>query len=420
MIAAALLAAAAGALALPEAPDARGGPCVAGCGASSASHCSRCSTAKGMQWSCDACCPGCQAKPIDGGHYCVCAGPPPPPPSPGGGGYLCYQGTCYEKAGGTETKAQCNATCGKGPPPPAPAPAPGVSQTSSKMTWAGKERQYMSLVHDHQPPTGLIIVLDPVVAKSLAFTCPQLSAVARKTGAAVVCPAALSHTGTKGGTPGACWKAWDNYGTCGVTEDSEDVDFLAALIRRLIQAHKIPPAQEGGKILMAGMSNGGSMAFRFNCEQAELLSGMAIQSQAYFDPYVGYYDYKNNRVPSGAPQCRPAKLVPFYSDIGTTDVYYGPDVAIPAFRGQQKWLHNYSTSVLGCTGQVSVTAKGPHEYPAATGPATCYQFESCPNITGAGLNRFCSVPGMGHDSSGYQGLLPAAFADFFGADGAAT
>jgi hypothetical protein len=51
------------------------------------------------------------------------------------------------------------------------------------------------------------------------------------------------------------------------------VDFLAALIERLIQQYKIPPAQEGGKILMSGMSNGGSMAFRFNCEKAEMIGG---------------------------------------------------------------------------------------------------------------------------------------------------
>eukprot|EP01046_Picozoa_sp_COSAG06_P048262 COSAG06_NODE_7178_length_2597_cov_1.973579_2_plen_94_part_00 len=53
----------------------------------------------------------------------------------------------------------------------------------------------------------------------------------------------------------------------------QDVDFLAALIERLIQQYKIPPAQEGGKILMSGMSNGGSMAFRFNCEKAEMIGG---------------------------------------------------------------------------------------------------------------------------------------------------
>eukprot|EP01048_Picozoa_sp_COSAG05_P017776 COSAG05_NODE_2485_length_3002_cov_34.630727_1_plen_425_part_00 len=341
----------------------------------------------------------------------ACGAPPPPPPPSPGGTYECWQGQCYAGKG-TQSKAQCDATCQPSPPPP---PTPGISQNTSNLSWAGKERRYMTLVPDSKPVTGLIVVVDPVTFDSLELTCPQLAKVALQTGAVVACPAALNRIDTKGGAPGACWKAWGNYGTCGgVREDSEDVGFLAALIHKLVQAHKIRPAQEGGKILMSGMSNGGSMAFRFNCEQSELIRGLAVQSQAFFDPYVGFYDYQNNRVPNGTPQCKPTKLVPFYSDVGTTDVYYGPNVADPAFRGQQKWLHNYSKAVLGCTGEVSVTAKGPHEFPDGKGPATCYQFASCPRITGAGLNRFCSVPGMGHDASGYFGLLPAAFTDFFG------
>jgi poly(3-hydroxybutyrate) depolymerase len=278
------------------------------------------------------------------------------------------------------------------------------------MTFQGKERNWMSLVPDKNQPTGMIVVLSPVVASGLVYACPQYSNITATTGALLVCPAALSHIGVKGGEQGGCWKAWGNYGTCeGVKEDSEDVDFLAALIQQLVKTHKIPT----DKIIMSGMSNGGSMAFRFNCERSDLITGLAIQSQAYFDPYVGYYDYKKNVVPTGTPQCKPTKKVPFYSDIGTVDVYYGPNVSTPEFRGFQKWRDNYSTSVLGCTGELTETSRGPHDYPHGTGPATCYQYASCPGITGSGVNRFCSVPGMGHDSTGFLGLLPAAFADFF-------
>ena len=206
-----------------------------------------------------------------------------------------------------------------------------------------------------------------------------------------------------------CWKAWGNYGTCGVQEDSEDVDFLAALIEQLVEEFKIPT----GRVIMSGMSNGGSMAFRFNCERSDLIDGLAIQSQAYFDPYVGYYNYDTGVVPSGTPQCKPTKKVPFYSDVGTVDVYYGLNVSTPGFQGLQKWRDNYSTAVLGCTGEVTATSRGPHEYPDGQGRATCYQYASCPGIVGSGVNRFCSVPGMGHDDSGFRSLLPAAFADFF-------
>merc|ERR1712187_580118 len=99
-------------------------------------------------------------------------------------------------------------------------------------------------------------------------------------------------------------------------------------------------------IIMSGMSNGGSMAFRFNCEKAEVIGGLVIQSQAYLDPYIGYYDYVNGRVPTGVPQCKPAAKRPFYSDIGTTDPYYGPSVGVQGFRGFDDW-QTYSTQVLG-------------------------------------------------------------------------
>jgi len=336
------------------------------CGTSFADSCLDCGTGA---YNCLKCCKGCELVTKAGYGYCV---------------------------------------CGKGPSPkPSPSPAPGISTTTGNLTWAGKERQYISLVPDH-PPSGLIVVLSPVTSKSLPYSC-DLGNVSAETGAIVVCPAALAHDDTKGGQPEACWKAWGNYGTCGIHNDSEDVDFLAALIEQLVRSHSIPAS----KVIMSGFSNGGSMAFRFNCERSDLIGGLAIQSQAYFDPYVGYYDYENNVVPTGTPQCNPQFKRPFYSDVGTVDVYYGLNVSTPGFQGLQKWRDNYSTAVLGCTGEVTTTSKGPHSYPDGTAPATCYEYSSCPGITGAGLNRFCSVPGMGHDFSGFLSLLPQAFTDFF-------
>ena len=299
------------------------------------------------------------------------------------------------------TKAYCECS---------PKPVPGVDVVNGNMSFAGKTRNWISLVPENRPPAGLIVVLNPETVSSLPYTCIKYSSVAASTGAILACPAALLHDNVKGGGQGACWKAWGNYGTCGtLKEDSEDVNFLAALIQQLIKAYDIPT----DKVIMSGMSNGGSMAFRFNCERADLITGLAIQSQAYFDPYVGFYDYSRGVVPSGTPVCKPSKKVPFYSDIGDVDVYYGPNVETPGFRGIEKWRNNYSIAVLGCTGEATVTSRGPHKYPDATGPAVCYQYASCPGIIGSGVNRFCSVPGMGHDDSGFLGLLPAAFADFF-------
>ena len=196
-------------------------------------------------------------------------------------------------------------------------------------------------------------------------------------------------------------------------------DFIAALIEHLQGTYAIPE----GKVIMSGHSNGGSMAFRFYCERSELIGGLVIQSQAYFDPVVGYYDYINKRVPSGTPQCHPKFKRPFYSDIGTADVYYGPNVSTPGFQGIDKWRQNFSVAVLGCTGEAAPTSRGPHSLPGSDGKggeevglaSTCYEFAagSCPGMTPPAINRFCSVAGLAHDETPLSVLLPTAFAEFF-------
>ena len=111
----------------------------------------------------------------------------------------------------------------------------------------------------------------------------------------------------------------------GKPESSEDVEFLAALIERLKATYAIPE----GRTIMSGISNGGSGAYRFNCERSEMIDGLVIGIQAWFDPYVGYFDYVHGRLPTGPPQCHPRRKVPLYSADGTKDVLYGqpPSVA---------------------------------------------------------------------------------------------
>jgi poly(3-hydroxybutyrate) depolymerase len=274
------------------------------------------------------------------------------------------------------------------------------------MTFEGKKRTWVMYVPSGTP-TGLVVSVHPVLDADVGGICAWIGMeeVMKQTGALVVCPAALSRAGVKGGGEGACWKAWGHYGSCEAPdEDSEDVDFLAAMIQQISQEYSIAP----GKTIMSGMSNGGSMAFRFNCEQSDLIDGLVIQSQAYLDPWIGFYDYEHDRFPTGTPQCNPTKKVPFYSDIGTADVYYGSNVA-EQFRGFPDW-QTYSTVVLGCTGQPSTTSEGPVMPQGAT---TCYEYASCPSITSSGINRYCNVTGMEHDPSHMDVILNKAFSDFF-------
>jgi predicted esterase len=282
------------------------------------------------------------------------------------------------------------------------------AQSIGHLTVNGTDRQYAIYVPS-STPTGLIVVLHPSGSDSIQKICDwTVGKVSASTGAIVVCPAAAPHKDVKSGSVGPCWKAWAKYGTCeGTEEDSEDVEYLAALIQHLKNNYTIPE----GKIIMSGMSNGGSMAFRFNCEKSELIGGLVIQSQAFLDPYVGFYDYVNNRVPTGTPQCNPQYKRPFYTDVGTMDEYYGPGV-VEGFRAFPDW-QRYSTDVLGCTGTMAKTSQGPHDFPQGNA-TTCYEYPSCKSITTPGINRYCSVTGMHHDATGLSVILPTAFADFFG------
>ena len=226
-------------------------------------------------------------------------------------------------------------------------------------------------------------------------------------------PAARVFNSSGPGHPGdlePCWLSFQSYGYCigGKPESSQDVDFLAALIGTLKQIYVIPEA----RTIMSGISNGGSCAYRFFCEHSELIDGLVIGIQAWFDPWVGYFDYVQHALPTGTPQCRPKKQVPLYSADGTKDWFYGQPPCFPGFEAVANW-QNFSTEVLGCTGERTLTQKGAHVFPQ--GSATqCYTFPSCARVTGAGLNVMCEVTGMDHDGSALGVLLPAAFADFFG------
>jgi len=288
----------------------------------------------------------------------------------------------------------------------------GNAQIIGNLTWAGHVRQYYIVVPP-SPPTGLIVALTPADIDGASWFCKkELGKVSPQTGAMVVCPAARIFNSSGPGHPGGpnpCWKSFQNYGYCmgGAPEDSEDVDFLAALINLIKEQYSIPK----GKTIMSGISNGGSGAFRFNCEKSEMIDGLVIGIQSWFDPWVGYFDYVNHQLPAGKPQCNPKYKRPLYSADGKDDWFYGQPPCYPGFEAVANW-EKYSTQIIGCTGNRTVTSRGPHNFPQ--GPTECYEYPSCPGITGTGINIMCSVTNMGHDSTSLGILLPRAFSDFFG------
>lgn len=91
-----------------------------------------------------------------------------------------------------------------------------------------------------------MVVIFPAPA---CHTISSVSTVVSETGAIVVIPEPLVRDSTThpnagagngkgdGGGVGYCWKAFEHYGYCGPTspEDSEDVDFISAMISSLQQ-----------------------------------------------------------------------------------------------------------------------------------------------------------------------------------------
>lgn len=286
------------------------------------------------------------------------------------------------------------------------------------MVWAGHKRLfYVMPPPDGSLPTALIVALAPAnITDAMKFCLMELGDVAARTGALVVCPAAMSFNSSGPGHPGQptpCWRSFPEYGYClgGKAEDSEDMDFLAALIALIKAQHVVPE----NRTIMSGISNGGSGAFRFNCEHSDIIDGLVVAIQAWFDPWVGYFDYVHHQLPPDRqPLCSPKHKVPFYGVDGTKDWFYGQPPCFPGFEAVANWK-NFSTDVLGCEGSPTVTQRGPHDFPQGS-PTVCYEYPSCPAITGAGLNIMCEVTEMKHDPSALGHLLPAAFEAFFGSD----
>jgi len=184
------------------------------------------------------------------------------------------------------------------------------------------------------------------------------------------------------------------------------------------------------------------MAYRFYCEQSHLLAGLVVVGQAWFDPYVGFYDYANDRVPSGTPQCSPTHKRPVYSAVGTRerarahthththtyarththtlslslslslshthtqtgedDEYYGAGAG--SMEAVANW-ESLSTQILGCTGS---SQQASHSLALTQGEVTCYEFAWC-DVTAPSLNRMCSVAGAVHDGSLAGPMINSAF-----------
>jgi polyhydroxybutyrate depolymerase len=167
------------------------------------------------------------------------------------------------------------------------------------------------IVHDAVSTEGLapaLLVLHG--ASSGADPAEQasgLTGIAERDGFVVAYPQGLS-TGRKIG--GHAW----NAGRCcaaPAAEGVDDVAFLDALVDALIADHGVDPE----KVYLTGFSNGGMMSYRYACERAERVAGIAVVGGALnFDA------------------CAPSRPVPTLIVHGTSDATVPYDGGPPNAR----------------------------------------------------------------------------------------
>lgn len=265
-------------------------------------------------------------------------------------------------------------------PAPSPAPSPTPSQAPDERTidMGGWHRPYMlRLPARRTRPLPLIIAMhgglnDPAYVERQS----GLNALAASGRFAVAYPEGLLGTWNAGG---CCWFArW--FGV-------DDTGFLDRLIATLVAQGVADPR----RVFLTGFSNGGGMAYRYACERADRVAGIAVVSGAL------------------AVGCRPRRPVSVLAFHGTWDPsvpYTGggnmdADVKVPFLPVQAvmefwRWIGRLPALTRpvrgapgGCTGTgpgrvvvaLCTIERGGHEWPAFATPLMAAFFESRPPLS---------------------------------------
>ena len=203
-----------------------------------------------------------------------------------------------------------------------------ANATDFTHTWNGAEvtRSYNSVAPGTSCSSqGMAVVLDP---DGTGYS-GDLSALAEAMCILVVCP--LSTNG------------WQSFLSDG---DSEDVDFIAELIRSLQASHSTPVEN----VVITGFSFGGSMSYRVWCERSDVVTGIVVMAQTFLEPAAGHLEKDQEVTGQTATEtvldkiatarqtsdkCDPEFKRPHYAVVGTTDNYYG-EVG-RAYNGKLLW-----------------------------------------------------------------------------------
>ncbi|HTL98549.1 MAG TPA: PHB depolymerase family esterase [Holophagaceae bacterium] len=210
-----------------------------------------------------------------------------------------------------------------------------------ELEWEGRRRRALLQGAEGSAPAPLLVALHGtggtprLMAKITGFT-------ARAPGL-VLYPAALGEPGSEDPARGAAWNAGPGLGHPAFPE-ADDAGFLRALIARLRETRSVDPS----RIHLAGLSNGGRMAYRLALEAADLFASVAV--------IAGAWDG------SGPKPSRPVSTLIFH---GRSDQHIPYEGGLGA-KGRRVTHHSAPETafawarLMGCAPKIQRSSSGAH------------------------------------------------------------
>ena len=244
-----------------------------------------------------------------------------------------------------------------------------------ELDWQGQRRRAL-LQGVANPGAPLIIALHGTGGTPRLMA--KITGLSGRAPGPVLYPAALGEPGSEDPARGAAWNAGPGLGNPAFP-DADDAGFLRRLIARVREETAIDPA----RVHLAGLSNGGRMAYRMALEAADLFASLAV--------VAGSWDG------SGPAPARPVSTLIFH---GTADRHIPYEGGIGA-KGRRV-IHRSApetafawAKTMGCAPKIQRSASGPHHFDLARAE----------DGTEVGL---WTVQGQGHAWPGGRAWAPTA------------
>ncbi|HET6331368.1 MAG TPA: hypothetical protein VFF76_11330 [Holophagaceae bacterium] len=245
-----------------------------------------------------------------------------------------------------------------------------------ELEWQGRRRRALLQGVGGSGPVPLIVALHGTGGTPRLMA--KITGLSGRAPDLVLYPAALGEPGSEDPARGAAWNAGPGLGHPDFP-DADDTGFLRALIALVLDEASVDP----DRIHLAGLSNGGRMAYRMVLEAADLFASMAV--------VAGGWDG------SGPVPTRPVSTLIFHGAADRHIPYEGglgakgrPVVHRSAPETAFAWA-----KVMGCAPKIHRSATGPHHLDLARGA----------DGTEVGL---WTVGGQGHAWPGGRAWSPAA------------